>query len=76
MFRKICITVYIYTVNDRLNTLGVYLKIQNFKGVFIQEGHLIKRGVYFKMYKFRKQKRTFSQGPRSRGAKGAIAPPQ
>ena len=50
----------LHTVSDRLNTLGVYLKIQNFKGVFIQEGHLIKRGVYFKMHKFRKQKYTFS----------------
>ena len=40
--------------------LGVYLKIQNFKGAFIREGRLIKRGVYFKMHKFRKQKITFS----------------
>ena len=48
-----------YTVNDRLNApWGVYFKIKNFKGVFIRE--LIKRGVYFKMHKFRKQKRTFS----------------
>ena len=37
-----------------------YLKIQNFKGAFIREGRLIKSGVYFKMHKFRKQKRTFS----------------
>ena len=44
------------TVNDRLKALGVYLKIQNFKGVFIREGRLIKRGVYFKMHEFRKQK--------------------
>ena len=29
------------TVNDRLNVLGVYLKIQNFKGAFIREGRLI-----------------------------------
>ena len=36
--------------------LGVYLKIQNFKGAFIREGRLIKRGVYFKMHKSRKQK--------------------
>ena len=50
----------LHTVNDRLNALAVYLKIQNLKGVFIREGRLIKRGVYFKMHKFRKQKRTFS----------------
>ena len=43
------------TVNYRLNALGVYLKIQNFKRAFIREGRLIKRGVYFKMHKFRKQ---------------------
>ena len=48
------------TVNDRLNTLGVYLKIQNVKGAYIRERHLIKRGVYFEMHKFRKQKWTFS----------------
>ena len=48
--------VFLFTVNDRLNALGVYLEIQNFKGAFIREGHLIKRGVYFKMHKFRKQK--------------------
>ena len=29
-----------HTVNDRLNALGVYLKIQNFKGVF-------NRGAFF-----------------------------
>ena len=53
----------IYTVNDRLNALSVYLKIQNFKGAIIREGRLIKRGVvYFKMHKVRKQKRTFSGG--------------
>ena len=46
----------IYTVNDRLNALGVYSKNQNFKGAFIREGRLIKRGVYLKMHKFRKQK--------------------
>ena len=49
-----------YTVNDRLNALDVYLKIQNFKGAFIREGRLIKRGVYFKMHKFRKEKETSS----------------
>ena len=27
-----------YTVNDRLNALGIYLKIQNVKGAFIREG--------------------------------------
>ena len=46
----------LHTVSDRLNALGVYLKIQKFKGAFIREGRLIKRGVYFKMHKFRKQK--------------------
>ena len=46
--------------NLRKIHLGVYLKIKYFKGVFIQEGCLIKRDVYFKMHKFRKQKRTFS----------------
>ena len=44
------------TGNDRLNALGVYLKIQNFKGAFIREGRLINRGVYLKMHKFIKQK--------------------
>ena len=44
----------VYTVNDRLNALDVYLKIQNFTGAFIRERRLIKRGVYFKMH--RKQK--------------------
>ena len=29
-----------HTGNDRLNALGVYLKIQNFKGAFIREGCL------------------------------------
>ena len=38
------------TVNDRLNVLEVYLKIQNFKGAVIREGCLIKRGVYLKMH--------------------------
>ena len=53
----------IYTANDRLNALSVYLKIQNFKGAIIREGRLIKRGVvYFKMHKVRKQKITFSGG--------------
>ena len=52
--------MYSSTVNDRLNALGVYLNIQNFKGAFIREGRLIKRGVYIKMNKFRKEKVTFS----------------
>ena len=47
---------FIDTGRDRLNALGVYLKIQNFKRAFIQEGRLFKRGVYFKMHKFRKHK--------------------
>ena len=49
-----------FTVSDRLNALGVYVKIQNFKGAFIPEGRLFKRGANFKMHKFRKEKETFS----------------
>ena len=52
--------MYSSTVKDLLNALGVYLNIQNFKGAFIREGRLIKRGVYIKMNKFRKEKVTFS----------------
>ena len=36
---------FLHTVNDRLNALGIYLKIQNCKGAFIQQGHLI-RGAF------------------------------
>ena len=39
---------------DWLNALGVYLKIQNLKG------RLIKKGVYLKIHKLRKEKKTFS----------------
>ena len=49
-----------HTVDDRLNALDVYLKTQNFKGAFIREGRLIKRGVYFKIHKFRKENFFFS----------------
>ena len=30
-----------HTVNDQLHALGIYLKIQNFKGEFIREGRLV-----------------------------------